>query len=97
MPENSKVQTGGTRQQLRDMDFKIDKLTEQVTRLEVLFSGTRELSQSDEDRMRTNEKAISEFAKEHQYVRGQLRMLMILGGALVGLAIIIEMVIMIIK
>lgn len=90
-------ENGGLKEWVRDIDKKLDKLVESVTRIEVHNSRDSDRLDIHAERIASLESVIQEFAKEHQFVRGQLKMLMILGGALVGVAIIAEVVLLVMK
>lgn len=94
---NDANQKSGLEAWVRDIDSKVDKLLESVTRIEVHSGRDSERLDGHSERITANEAALKELEKEHQFVKGQMRMLMIIGSMLVGLAVVAEVILLVLK
>ena len=97
MSNNGEISVQGLERWMRELNTKFEKLFESVTRMEEHNKQHAEKKGELQKRVETLEKENQAFREEHQFLKGQIRMVTIIGGAVVGISIIAEVVILIMK
>ena len=97
MSNNSEISIQGLERWMRELNTKFEKLVETVTRMEEHNKQHAEKKGELQRRVEVLEKENQAFREEHQFLKEQIRMLTMIGGAVVGVSIIAEVVILVLK
>ena len=82
---------------IQDIDVKVDRLLESFARLETSVGQVIARQDTQCRRIEANESGIAKIKEDLSYLRGAIKMIAIVGGGILGLAVIAEVAILVLK